>query len=100
MKKLSSVINKTYEALVRFPGFPEFHFIADQLIKVKLLQDKSDYIYIDSFTYTCTPKRRNRIKQSSHHEEYSRIIGVLVSVLASSVVDREFELRWGHTKDY
>jgi hypothetical protein len=45
MKKRSSVINKTYEALVRFPGFPEFHFIADQLIKVKLLQDKSDYIY-------------------------------------------------------
>jgi hypothetical protein len=29
-----------------------------------------------------------------------RISGVMVSVLASSAVDRGFEPRWGQTKDY
>jgi hypothetical protein len=32
--------------------------------------------------------------------ETNHIGGVMVSVLASSVVDREFKPRWGQTKDY
>ena len=39
-------------------------------------------------------------KLSRSHSIFYRIRGVMVSVLASSVVDREFESRSGQTKDY
>ena len=38
--------------------------------------------------------------ESTYHSGKNRIGGVMVSVLASSAVDRGFEPRSGHTKDY
>ena len=50
------------------------------------------------FSSICISRFYSKLSRS--HSIFYRIRGVMVSVLTSSVVDREFELRSGQAKDY
>jgi hypothetical protein len=50
--------------------------------------------------FTISPKFCVLSVEATHTNFIKRIIGVMVSVLASSVVDRGFEPRSGQTNDY
>jgi hypothetical protein len=50
--------------------------------------------------FTISPKCCVLSVEATHTNFIKRIIGVMVSVLASSVVDRGFEPRSGQTNDY
>ena len=50
--------------------------------------------------FTLSPKYCVLSEEATHTNFIKRIVGVMVSVLASSVVDRGFEPRSGETKNY
>ena len=63
------------------------------MIYIKLRSLSIDYMFKEIIQYACP-------SDGFLHSDENRVGGVMVSVLASGVVDRGFEPRSGQTKDY
>jgi hypothetical protein len=81
---------------VYFPISNRFMFVENFSWFLTNLENSKNKKLINSFTATLLWK----ISHSGYSKFRTRIGGVMVSLLASSAVDRRFEPRSGQTKDY